>query len=117
MEIKLSDEDFERLAASLERRITDRVVGLTLQNPAWEVMTEEAKKFTLRHIGADTFKAQAVQSLAAAMQSHGRDSLNSLIRQAVRDLHATDPELKKAVAKGVYDAAVEYAERLRVDYN
>lgn len=113
MEIKLSDEDFERLAIVLERRITDRVVGLAMQNPAWDVMTEKAKSLALMHIGTDTYRAQAVDSLQKHLEGAGKNSLRQMVRQAVAAVHANDPELRKAAARGVYEAAMENAERLR----
>lgn len=116
MEIKLSEEDFERLAAVLERRITERVVGMAAQNPVWEVMSEQAKRLALIHVGSDTFRTEAVLALRKELQDGSKELLRKMVRDAVADVHANDPELKKAAARGVYEAARDAAERLRSPY-
>lgn len=116
MQIQLSDEDFERLAALLERRITDRVVGRVMQNPAWDGMTDEAKRIALMHIGSDTFRTEAVMALKKEMQDGSREVVRQMVREAVFKVHADDPELRKAAARGVYEAAHAAAERLRSPY-
>lgn len=117
MELKLSEEDFERLAATLERRITDRVVGRMAAGPAWDAMSERAKEIALMHIGTDTFAAEAVDAMRRVLVADGKDGLRTIVMNAVRAVHADDPELKKAVAKGVYEAARDHAERLHAPYD
>lgn len=117
MDVKLDDSDFERLAAMLERRIADRVIARLQSNPAHDAMCENARTMALAYINQQSFNAEAVDAMKRALNSNSGQMLRDIVTNAVRSVHADDPDLKKAVARGVYEEARNHAERLRSPYD
>ncbi|MFQ1062181.1 hypothetical protein [Bordetella trematum] len=113
MEITLSEKDMETLTVAIAKRIEDRVIGKLLMNPSYEALSEVARRWATMQIDAMNFKAEAVEAMRAAMRADGGAMLRSIVLDAVRAVNANDPELRRAVAQGVYQAAAEHADRLR----
>ena len=114
MEIKLSDEDFEKLATVLERKIGDRVIGLLLNNRAHEELSDRAKAFAKNMIDQsmlDYYLEQAVKN-ALNVKNNAQLVIADIVLKTIADVGFRDKELRDVIAKEMHAAAVAEAERI-----
>lgn len=114
MEIKLSDEDFEKLAAILERRIGDRVIGLLLNNKAHEELSDRAKKFANDMIDQHMLEYNLEKAVKNALdvKNNAQLVIADIVRKTIADVGFRDKELRELIAKEMHAAAVAEAERV-----
>lgn len=113
MEITLSEKDLEDLAAKLERRISDRVIGLLASAPAFDALSERAKLFAAQHVNGANYVGEAAGAFAEHLKKDGEKLLRRIVTDAVKQVQADDPELRKTVARAIYEAALNHAKLLK----
>lgn len=112
MEIKLSDDDFERLAVILERRISDRILGQFLNNSIYSEMTDRAKRFATDFIDQKMFNLNATEELRKELSALGCKKLEQIVKDAVSQINRDDPDLRKMVQQEMYAALKHRADQI-----
>lgn len=110
MEIKLSDSDMDRLAGILERKISDRIMGVFMNNALYSEMTDRAKRFAFDFIEQENFDHTAIVTMQKHFAAEGSKKLEQIVKDAVAQINHDDPELRKMVRKEMYEALKQHAE-------
>lgn len=111
MKIELSEADFEALAASLERRITERVIRGIVAGGVNDSIGNAVKTVATEYWASNQHKFSAADELDRLIRQNSGRELKNMVTAAVREVHADDPELKKMVAKYIFESIKELADR------
>lgn len=117
MEINLSEKDMENLAELVSHKIENRVIGKLISSPSYDALSESAKRWATMFIDKEHFADEAVLTIKDYLSRHGEYLLRKIVMDAVREVNKDDPELKKIIANGIYQVALEHTQSLNPNYD
>lgn len=112
MEVSLSDQDMDRLAAALEKRISDRVLGLVTMGKLGEILNQRALKLADLAVSDSAFASRAAEQMSKQLTKDGGILLRDIVSGAIKTLADNGVEIDKLARGAVNKRMAQYLSEL-----